>query len=108
MSQPNAPLALDEILHSPPRIAIASRLVFHGSLRFARLREATGLTAGNLASHLDSLTRAGYVEQRDGFVLKRRGKIVTLTAQGRAAFDRYVSQLEGLVKELKASSPATH
>ncbi len=93
---------LDPALHAPARIAIASRLVAVERMRFAALRDATGLTPGNLAGHLEALERAGYVEQRDAILSLRRGRLVAMTPRGREAFDAYVRALEALVADLKA------
>lgn len=92
---------LDAAFHHPARIRIASRLRLDDAVRFARLREATELTSGNLASHIETLERAGYVRQWEGSFGVRPGKLVALTVEGRAAFDAYVSALEALVAELR-------
>lgn len=92
---------LDLVLHSPTRIAIVSRLLVVGPMRFAALRDAVGLTGGTLASHLDVLERAGYVAQRTGLVALRPAKVVVVTARGREAFFAYVAMLDQLVGELK-------
>src|SRR5579885_1319636 len=94
-------MELDAVLHHQARIAIATRLAVHEHLRFTALKEATGLTPGNLASHLAALEKAGYVAQRDAIIRLRPGKLVALTEQGRAALAAYTTQLEALVGELK-------
>lgn len=93
--------ALDPLLHSGPRIAIVSRLALHERMRFAALRDATGMTGGNVASHLDHLEKAGYVVQKDAIIGLRPGKWVALTPAGREAFTVYVAALDKLVLELK-------
>lgn len=92
---------LDPLLHNAPRIAIVSRLLLFEVVRFAKLRDLTGLTPGNLATHLDSLERGGYIQQRDAFIAKRPGKIIALTPQGREAFSRYVANLQRLLQDLQ-------
>jgi len=92
---------LDPVLHHPARIAIATRLAIDERLRFTALREATGLTPGNLASHLAAMEKAGYVAQRDAIIRLRPGKLVALTDAGRAALAAYAAQLEALLDELK-------
>lgn len=92
---------LDPAFHHPARIAIASRLAVHELMRFAALRDACGLTSGNLSSHLALLERAGYVHQRDAIVRLRPGKLVALTPEGREAFAAYVAALERLLAQLK-------
>jgi DNA-binding MarR family transcriptional regulator len=96
-------MSLDPALHHPARIAIASRLMLVEHMRFTALRDATGLTSGNLASHLAALEKAGYVTQRDAIIRLRPGKLVAMTPTGREAFRAYVSALEALVAELNRS-----
>jgi DNA-binding MarR family transcriptional regulator len=92
---------LDPVLHHPARIAIATRLAVHEHLRFTALKDATGLTPGNLASHLAAMEKAGYVAQRDAIIRLRPGKLVALTDAGRAALAAYTAQLEALLGELR-------
>lgn len=91
---------LDPLLHDPARIRILSRLYAHEGLRFARLRDLSGLTAGNLHSHLASLERAGHVVQVHGLFFRTRGKLVRMTTTGRHAYEQYVFRLERLVSEM--------
>lgn len=68
-------------------------------VEFKFLEEATGLTRGNLSSHVSKLEEPGYVAVTKAF----RGRIpVTsyrLTADGRRALDAYRARLlEGLQK----------
>ncbi len=97
---------LDPVLHNEARIAIVTRLLLFDVLRFSRLKDLTGLTAGNLATHLDALEKVAYVEQRDAIVNRRPGKLVRLTDQGRTAFHSYLQGLEALVAELRQVPPA--
>jgi DNA-binding MarR family transcriptional regulator len=64
---------------------------------FLYLLRETGLTKGELSSHLDRLEQAGYVEIEKTF----RGKIpltlARLTRQGRTAFHDYRKALNGLL-----------
>ena len=78
-----------------------SVLVARGRLRFAAARDLTGLSEGNLASHLAALSKAGYVDQRNAIILKRPGKIIELTTRGRSAFWTYFQALEELVAGLR-------
>lgn len=96
-------MRLDPALHHPSRVAIVTRLLPSEHVRFAKLQELTGLTSGNLASHLEALERAGYVAQRDAIVQLRPGKLVAMTEKGREAFRAYVEQVEALLAELKAA-----
>lgn len=71
-----------------------------GPMRFTRLRHATGLTPGNLSSHLAALERAGYVRTRSTLFRSGPGTLAEVTSAGTDAFRAYVTQLERVVAEL--------
>jgi DNA-binding MarR family transcriptional regulator len=97
----------DPVLHSGPRITIMSRMAIHQHMRFAALQKSTGLTAGNLASHVETLSKAGYVTQDLDESKAEKRKTLRITAAGDAAFRLYVKQvrsvLEGVQADLDAS-----
>ena len=49
----------------------------------------TGLTWGNISSHVSKLEDAGYVEVKKDFVEKKPRTTLTLTPEGRRAFENY-------------------
>jgi len=55
---------------------------------FVFLTRQTGLTAGNISSHMTRLETAGYVTVEKSSVGKRPRTTYALTETGRAAFDR--------------------
>lgn len=85
---------LDRDIHEPARLMIAAMLYAAEAADFVFLQRETGLTKGNLSSHLAKLERAGYIEIEKTF----RGKIpltmCRLTAAGRAAFETYRATLK--------------
>lgn len=85
---------LDRLIHEPARLVIVSILSAVESADFVYLQRETGLTPGNLSSHLSRLESAGYVELEKGY----RGKVplttCRLTERGRSAFSEYRSRLE--------------
>jgi len=85
---------LDRLVHKPGRLAIASLLSAVEEADFLYLMNETGLTKGNLSSHLAKLETAGYVRIEK----THRGKIpmtvCSLTPVGRAAFKRYRAALK--------------
>ena len=88
---------LNPVIHTRGRLAIMSALAAHGPLTFTVLRDALGLTDGNLAAHLGALEDAGYVVAAK---VSRPGKPLTeisLTEAGQTAFDRYVEALALIV-----------
>ncbi len=64
------------------------------------LLQQTGLTWGNLASHLARLEDAGYIDVEKTFKRRRPHTTLRLTAAGRRAFTAYRNQiLRALVPE---------
>ncbi len=64
---------------------------------FLFLMSHTGLTAGNLSSHLTKLEAAGYVTVEKRFVGKKQNTRLSLTALGRSAFQEYRRSIKGLL-----------
>jgi len=89
---------LDRVIHEPARLRIVALLSGAKEADFLFLQRETGLTKGNLSSHLVKLEEAGYVQIEKTF----RGKIpltlARLSAQGRSAFQSYRKSMNGLLK----------
>ncbi|MGD8331155.1 MAG: transcriptional regulator [Acidobacteriota bacterium] len=80
---------LDRLLHEPGRLLIMSFLWVTTSADFLFLLRHTGLTRGNLSSHMSKLEAAGYVEVEKKFVDKTPLTVYHLTDTGREAFRAY-------------------
>jgi len=92
---------LDDIIHQPLRLKIMAALnvLPAGSgLEFPRLKKLTGATDGNLGSHMETLSKPGYVAADKAFVGKKPQTTVTATAAGRAAFARHVAYLREIIE----------
>ena len=83
MSQPEEALLLDRLIHEPGRLAILTVLSSVQAADFVFLQRTTGLTKGNLSSHLTKLEDAGLVEIHKRFVGKKPNTNVALTAVGK-------------------------
>ncbi|UCG59941.1 MAG: transcriptional regulator [Phycisphaerales bacterium] len=84
------PLAeIDRVVHEPARLLILGYLSVVESADFLFLMNQTHLTRGNLSSHLSKLEAAGYVEIKKEFVQKIPRTLLTLTEEGRNAFQQY-------------------
>jgi DNA-binding MarR family transcriptional regulator len=95
------PLAgLDRVIHSPARLMVMTNLYVVESAEFIALMNLTGLSWGNLSTHLSKLEEAGYVELEKGFRGKKPYTMVRLTGEGRAAFKAYKEQMQGVLAEL--------
>lgn len=95
------PLAdLDRTLHEPGRLLIMAFLWVVKSADFLFLLRQTGLTRGNLSSHMSRLEQAGYVEVEKKFVEKTPLTVYHLTKDGRAAFRSYRKDMMGVLESL--------
>jgi DNA-binding MarR family transcriptional regulator len=91
---------LDRTIHSPARLMIMTNLYVVERAEFIALMNLTGLSWGNLSTHLSKLEEAGYVEMEKGFRGKKPYTLVQLTNDGRAAFKAYKDQMQGVLGEL--------
>ncbi len=89
---------IDAVIHQRVRLAVVSTLAGVEALDFNELKELLGLTDGNLATHARVLEKAGYLEVEKQFRGRKPQTRYRLTPSGRAAFGRYVSFLEGVLK----------
>jgi DNA-binding MarR family transcriptional regulator len=87
---------LDRLVHEPGRLAIMTVLSSVNAADFVFLQRTTGLTKGNLSSHLSKLEAAGLVEIEKRFIRKRPNTNVTLTPVGQSRISRHWAQLERL------------
>jgi DNA-binding transcriptional ArsR family regulator len=97
-------LVLDRLIHEPGRLAILTVLSSVEDADFVFLQRTTGLTKGNLSSHLTKLEEAGLVHIEKRFVYKKPNTNVALTADGKRRIARHWEQLERL-KRLSEESP---
>ncbi|WP_332666270.1 winged helix-turn-helix domain-containing protein [Aeromicrobium sp.] len=93
---PEDDFALDRLIHEPGRLAILTVLTSVADADFVFLQRTTGLTKGNLSSHLTKLEDAGLVEIEKRFVHKKPNTNVTLTKEGATRIARHWAQLERL------------
>jgi DNA-binding MarR family transcriptional regulator len=95
------PLAdLDRVIHAPARLMVMTYLFVVESADFIFLMNLTGLTWGNLSSHLSKLEEAEYVEIEKTFKGKRAHTMIKLTGLGREAFRKYKVAMEEVLGEL--------
>jgi DNA-binding transcriptional ArsR family regulator len=99
-------IGLDRILHEPARLTIVALLCVVDEADFVFLRNRTGLTGGNLSSHLSKLEDAGYVAVEKQFVGKLPQMRLSLTPQGRSAFSEYREKMRNLLDEAAPSNPS--
>jgi DNA-binding MarR family transcriptional regulator len=93
------PFELDRLIHEPARLVLVSNLYVVEEADFVYLSRRTGLTDGNISSHMARLEKAGYVSIDKTIVGKRPRTTYALTAEGRSAYERYRQQVRGLLAE---------
>jgi DNA-binding transcriptional ArsR family regulator len=94
---PFAELAtVDRLIHDPSRLAILSALLGCAEADFQYLLRVTGLSKGNLSSHLMKLEAGGLVEIEKGHQGKIPWTRAGLTAEGREKVEAHWQSLERL------------
>jgi DNA-binding transcriptional ArsR family regulator len=91
---------VDRIIHEPARLLIATILYAVATADFLFLLRESGLSKGNLSSHLSRLEAAGYVAIEKTFRGKIPLTICRLTDSGREAFRAYRDHLKRVVDTL--------
>ena len=91
---------LDRAVHSPARLMILAYLAAVDSVDFIYLMNQTGLTRGNLSSHLSTLEEAGYITIKKEFVERIPRTLISLSEAGRQAIHTYRDQMRKVIDEL--------
>ncbi|MBU0690398.1 transcriptional regulator [bacterium] len=94
---------VDPIIHAPARLGIMAALFVVKAADFVFLVRQTGLTRGNLSAHLSKLEAAGYITVEKKFVKRVPRTLLSLTEQGREAFQTYRKQVQQALDELPES-----
>lgn len=89
---------VDRLIHEPARLMITTILSTVESADFLYLERETGLTKGNLSSHLSKLESAGYIEIEKTYRGKIPLTVCKLSARGEKAFLNYRDQLRYIVE----------
>ena len=85
---------VDKLIHEPARYNIMSLLYVIERAEFLYVQNQTGLTPGNLSSHLSKLETAGYLKIEKKFVGKMPKTFISLTDEGKEAFDNYYNKMQ--------------
>ena len=93
---------LDRVIHEPARLMLVALLAGVKEADFLWLQRESGLTKGNLSSHLARLEEAGYVAVQKTFQGKIPLTILRLTPSGKSAFDAYKKSMNGLLAPARA------
>jgi DNA-binding MarR family transcriptional regulator len=93
---------VDRVIHEPARLMILAHLYVVESGDFVFLMRQTGLTRGNLSSHMGKLEAVGYVEVQKEFVERIPRTLYRLTEDGRRAFQAYRENMKKVFEGLPA------
>jgi DNA-binding MarR family transcriptional regulator len=96
MSEGSEELSLDRLIHESGRLMIMTVLSSVQAADFVFLQRTTGLSKGNLSSHLTKLEEAGLVKIEKKFVNKKPNTNVALTPVGKERLANHWAQLERL------------
>jgi len=95
------PLAdIDQVIHASARLMVLTYLYVVESADYVFLTRMTGLTWGNLSTHMAKLEEAGYIEMLKEFKGKKPHTKIQLTEQGRAAFREYKKSMQQVLDDL--------
>ncbi len=100
MSLPN-PADFDDLVHAKVRLGVLTLLATTDWMDHTALRDALGVTDGNLSTHLRKLLEAGLVEQHKRFVQDRPNTRYRISEAGAGALRRHLQHLEQLVRGLQ-------
>jgi len=83
------------------RLGIVSALAVNRTLTFNDLKKLLGTTDGNLSVHARKLEEAGYIACTKYFDGRLPKTEYRLSAQGRAALERYLDHMEALIRAMR-------
>ena len=96
-----APLSeIDRLVHEPARFQVLALLYVIESADFTFIMNQLGLTWGNLSAHITKLEEGGYVAVEKGFKGKRPQTMLSLTKEGRKAFQAYRQTMKQMLDEI--------
>jgi DNA-binding MarR family transcriptional regulator len=91
---------LDRLVHEPARLALMALLFVIDSADFTFVLNQTGMTWGNLSTHMSKLEEAGYLEVEKRFKDRRPNTLLRLTPRGRKAFQEYARKMKRAFKDV--------
>ncbi len=77
------PPIINKLIHEPSRLMIVANLYVVKEVDFIFLKNQTGMTWGNLSSHLSKLEDAEYVNVKKELAGKKIKTRISLTDEGR-------------------------
>ena len=96
----NTIAGIDKLIHEPARYLLMAYLSVVESADAIFLQRQTGLTWGNLSSHLGRLEAAGYINVQKDFIDRKPHTMIAISDKGRAAFDAYRDLMKKVLNDL--------
>jgi DNA-binding MarR family transcriptional regulator len=91
---------IDRLIHEPARFQVMALLYVIESADFTFIMNQLGLTWGNLSAHITKLEEGSYVAVEKGFKGKRPQTMLSLTKEGRKAFQVYRQTMKQMLDEI--------
>ncbi len=93
--------SLDKVIHERMRLGIVSALAANEKLSFTDLKNLLNTTDGNISVHARKLEDAGYLSCAKSFNGRVPLTEYSITAEGRAALERYLNHMEALIAAMR-------
>ncbi len=90
--------SVERLIYERVRLGIMSALAVREEMSFNELKTLFDISDGNLGAHARKLEDAGYVSCTKSFEDRRPRTVYRITAQGRAALNRYLDHVEAVIK----------
>jgi DNA-binding MarR family transcriptional regulator len=91
---------VDRTIHEPARLLLLIYLFSVEKADFTFLRQQTGMTQGNLSSHLAKLESAGYIHTEKRFRNNRPLTLIRISEAGKEAFVEHVRKMYSYYRDL--------
>jgi DNA-binding MarR family transcriptional regulator len=98
-------IEIDRLIHEPARLIIMANLYVVDEADFVYLTQQTGLTHGNISTHMARLQESNYIAVEKMFVASRPRTVYRITEEGRLALQRYGQQVGNLLAHIDTPPP---
>lgn len=88
---------LNKAFENKIRLGIMSALIVNDYLDFTSLKNLLHATDGNLASHMKSLEKVGYVTFKKEFIDRKPNTKYYASKNGKEAFIKHIKAIESLL-----------
>ncbi|MBI3124775.1 MAG: transcriptional regulator [Ignavibacteriales bacterium] len=92
---------LNKAFESRVRLGIMSVLAVNDALDFSSLKQYLEVTDGNLATHLKTLEKEGFIGVEKSFIDRKPNTKYSLTEEGRKAFNDHLKAMEVFINAHK-------